>query len=119
VPLELLIVAGIVAVLAATPLATAWLDPSLVMAAGAAVILLGMGTGVPVGAWYHLLLYRRRRRVAGGLEGWWIAPHRFHALLPEADRRLLDRWFAAGAFLFAVTLAGCGLLFLGLVASLR
>jgi len=84
---------------------------------GVILITVGLFVGVPIGFRYHLLLFRRRKMFGEGMRRWWLSPQRYHGSLPEKDRKLLDRWFLAGALFFSVAMLGCGLVFVGLMIS--
>lgn len=81
---------------------------------GFMLIILGLLFGVPVGFYYHLLLFQRRRLIGQRLKNWWIYPQRYHKHLPEEEQRVLNRWFWIGAIFFNLSIVGCGLVFISL-----
>jgi len=84
---------------------------------GAGLAALGMLVGVPAGLLYHVLL-RARLSEHGRLEPrWWLRPVAQHALLDEAALRRIRPAFFVGGAGFLVTLLGCLVVVLGIVAS--
>lgn len=74
---------------------------------GAAMILLGMGFGVPMGFMYHVRLYRALRVRGPLVRRWWLHPSRLHDQLLPAERARVMRPFYAGAVGWVIAVAGC------------
>lgn len=73
---------------------------------GAGLGTLGASFGVPAGLIYHARLWRSLRRNGKSTAGFWLRPMALHAELDEADRAMIQRWFAIGAVGFGVTMLG-------------
>lgn len=112
-PLEIWIVASILALFFTISLMS-YFSAAIIMTTGTTFIALGLILGIPIGFYYHLLLFQRKKLLGRELKGWWISPRRYHEYLPEKERRILDRWFWIGAVFFNIAMTGCGLVVLGL-----
>ena len=112
-PLEVWIVASILVLFFSISLLS-YFSGTIILAAGITFIVIGLILGVPIGVYYHLLLFQRIKLLGRELKGWWISPHRYHESLPEKERRILSRWFWIGAVFFNITMIGCELVFIGL-----
>ena len=112
-PFEIWIVASILVLFFSISLLS-YFSGTIILAAGIALIVIGLILGVPIGFYYHLLLFQRIKLLGRELKGWWISPHRYHEYFPEKERRLLSRWFWIGAVFFNIAMIGCGLVFIGL-----
>ena len=111
--LELLIVAALVAgVVLVAVLPWSWL-----LVVGTATTGVGLAFGVATGFWYHVALARALSPVNGLTPRWWLRPVPLHERLDAAGRQRVLPWFYAGAAGFMVTVAGMGLMALGLAAS--
>ncbi|MEK7851311.1 MAG: hypothetical protein AAB275_05470 [Deltaproteobacteria bacterium] len=113
VPLEIWIVASILVLFFAVSLLSCF-SGAIILAAGVTLIAIGLILGVPIGFYYHLLLFQRKKLLGLELKGWWISPRRYHEYLPEKERRILNRWFWIGAVFFNIAMIGCGLVFIWL-----
>jgi hypothetical protein len=109
---ELLIVLALVACFVAGSI-IAWTS---LLTAGAVATGVGLLFGVPTGFWYHVVLARAVAASAYTPE-LWLRPVSLHDRLDEPGRRRVMPWFYAGAVGFVVTVAGLGLLTLGLAVG--
>src|SRR4030065_406454 len=112
-PFEIWIVASILVLFFSISLLS-YFSGTIILAAEVIFIVIGLTLGVPIGAYYHLLLFQRIKLLGRELKGWWISPRTYHAYLPEKERRILNRWFWIGAVFFNIAMIGCGLVFIGL-----
>lgn len=113
-PLEVWIVGSILALFFSIFLLSYFFSGTIILTAGVTSLVIGLILGVPIGFYYHLLLFQRKKLLGRELKGWWIYPHRYHEYLPEKERRILNRWFWVGAVFFNIAMIGCGLVFIGL-----
>lgn len=113
--IEALLVLGAVLALAALGLLGPLVPTAWWLAGGVACTAFGLALGVPTGFWYHVRL-RACLRARGELPPrWWLRPVALHGRLRAAERPEVLRWFFAGGVGFVLTLAGCGLVVLGVV----
>jgi hypothetical protein len=111
---ETLIVLGLVlGVVIVAVMPTAWL-----LVAGAVTTAVGLVFGVATGFWYHVALARTLAPLGALTPRWWLRPVPLHVRLDQAGRERVLPWFYAGAVGFAITVAGMGLITLGIAASL-
>jgi len=103
---EIAVVAIVLAVLAAlvlTPVAVAVIG-------GAALVVLGLGVGIPAGISYHVRLHRILSNKGALDRYWWVNPTGRHKLLEQGEMELFARPFYIGA-------AGCALALFGSLAA--
>lgn len=113
---ELLIAASVVLVLLGLSLGSALAGYGLLLGLGAVAAMVGLAVGVLVGIGYHSALYQTLGRRGLLPSGWWWRPTSFHPLLRAEERSVVMRWFYAGVGSVALSLGGCVLLLLGLLA---
>ena len=78
----------------------------LLMAGGFLCLGVGISIGFPVGAWYHVLLYRALLTLGPVPPRWWLSPSDYHSHLPEQHMHTIRPWYLVGAASFACALAG-------------
>ena len=99
---EIAVVAFVLAVLAALVL----IPIGVAVFGGAALVVLGLGVGVPAGIAYHVQL-RRLLSKKGALDRyWWVNPTGRHKHLDEAEVKSFARPFYVGAAGWAVAVFG-------------
>lgn len=118
IPLEILIVASIL-VLFFVFFLLPYINSIILLTIGVTLIILGLLFGVPIGFYYHILLFQRRRLIDHSLKYWWISPQRNHKYLPGKDQEVLNRWFWIGAIFFNLSIIGCVLVFISLFMDNR
>ncbi|MSP59615.1 MAG: hypothetical protein EXR72_04595 [Myxococcales bacterium] len=112
---EILIVLGIGALLAACASIYAWFGWTMAFGLSLGLIVFGLAVGVPAGALYHLLLYRRLRARGVLPRRWWLQPLSHHDLLASGERFAVLFWCYLGGLGFVLSIAGCLLLVIGVV----
>ena len=110
---ELGIVAALLGGLLALPALITWLPWEATFGLGVALVLLGMGVGVPAGALYHVRLYR----VVKPSGRWWLRPTALHPQITDAARPRVMSAFKVGAVGFVVAIVGCALIAMGALRS--
>jgi hypothetical protein len=81
-------------------------DPELLIWTGLSLVAVGFAFGLPMGAVYHVALYRALRRVDALPRQWWLRPTSLHDRIPACDRGWVLGWCYAGALGFLVILVG-------------
>ena len=118
IPLEILIVVLILLIFLVLSLFS-YINGITLLSVGLILIIIGLFFGVPVGLYYHFLLFQRRGEFGTVLKGWWISPKKYHKYLPIQDQSVLNRWFWIGAIFFNLSIAGCVLVFISLFVNNR
>ncbi len=70
------------------------------------VLALGLLIGIPMGWWYHVVLYRTLASRMALPFRWWRNPVELHPLLRPEEYRLVRPWLVTGALGFALCLTG-------------
>lgn len=114
---ELGLVLLLIGLLVAAPWLLALAPWEVTFGIGVALIVLGMGIGVPAGAMYHWRLWQATVRGQPPAPRWWLKPTGLHERLrPSAKARVL-RWFYVGALGFVIAVLGCALTGIGVLRS--
>ncbi len=80
--------------------------PQLMTELGLWTLLVGLGTGLPTGFWYHVLLYRLLARKTTVPAGWWWSPSDLHRQLAREEVARIKPWFLMGGVGFILSLTG-------------
>lgn len=110
---EVSVVLGLVAAIFVVAVVPWW----WLLAAGAVTTAVGLAFGVSTGFWYHVALARALAPAGALTPRWWLRPVPLNARLDDTGRQRVMPWFYAGAVGFVITVAGIGLIALGLAAS--
>ncbi|ACY14905.1 hypothetical protein [Haliangium ochraceum] len=114
---ELALVTAIVLALVGVGALLFWVPWAALATAGAVLAVVGVLGGLPSALLYHLRL-RRVLLDTGALPArWWLHPTPHHQRIDDARRRWVLVPFYLGAAGFALILAGCGLLAVGVWRS--
>jgi hypothetical protein len=111
--IELAVILALMVGLIGAPALMAVAPWEVTFSAGLAMVALGMGLGVPAGAYYHYKLWRALKPT--GL--WWLHPTGLHKALSTEDRPGVMRWMKIGGALWAVAILGCVIATVGAVRS--
>jgi len=115
---EIAITAAIVAAIFAAGALLSWVPWRVSLVAGAWLVAVGLGAGVPAGAVYHALL-RRALLARGALpKGWIWRPIGLNRELTTAERRRVMPWCWIGGAGFFAVVAGQLLVVAGMGAAL-
>ena len=82
---------------------------------GLVLVGAGLAIGMPMGFWYHVLLYRALAPRSQLSRRWWINPVAHHPRLTEDEREPVMRWFYISASTFSLCVAGCAIVVLAVV----
>jgi hypothetical protein len=112
---ELRLVVVLVVALIGVPTLLAVASWDIVFVIGLALVLVGMGVGVPAGVVYHAKLWRALAPRGALGRTWWLRPTAFHGALEAGERPGVMRWFYIGAVSWVLAVAGCVIAALGAV----
>ncbi len=104
--LEVLLVPASLMVIGLISLLTVVVTPPRMVELGLWALALGLLIGVPMGWWYHLVLYRTLASRMPLPSRWWRKPVELHPLLAPEEYRRVRPWFMAGALGFVLCLTG-------------
>jgi len=107
---EILIAAGIFALLAGVALALQLADPLSMLYLGAILVVGGLAFSTPFAIVYHWKLYRVLGPRGELDKRWLLNPTGQHKHLRDSDRPRVMPWFYAGAFGWGVCVIGCAVL---------
>jgi hypothetical protein len=105
--LETLLVFGLIGLLVALGSLAALASLKVVFVLGLVCIGLGMGVGMPAGAYYRVKLYQLLRPKGSLDSRFWLQPTRFHSLLDASEWRRVAPWFYLGGAGFGLIVLGC------------
>ena len=105
--LEIALVLGTLAALAAGAGAWTALAPDELLVGGLWIVVGGLAFGLPTGLVYHVELRRSLLRAGDLPARWWLHPTSLHGRVPRADRPRVLAWCRAGAFGCALAFVGC------------
>jgi hypothetical protein len=111
--IEVLVILALVGGLVGAPALMAWAPWEITFGTGLMLVVVGMGLGVPAGAYYHYRLWRALKPT--GL--WWLHPTALHGDLSKADRPPVMRWMKIGGAMFGVAILGCLIAAVGAVRA--
>ena len=100
-----LVLAALASVGLVVLLATLLTPPVMIMLA-LGVLLLGLAVGVPIGFWYHVMLYRLVSRKIPVPRRWWLSPSGLHVHLTDAEQRRIKPWNRLGGIGFVLSVVG-------------
>jgi len=104
--LEVLLVLASLVVIGLTGLLAVVVTPPRMVELGLWALALGLLIGIPMGWWYHVVLYRTLSSRMALPSRWWQKPVDLHPLLRPDEYRRVRPWFVAGALGFALCLTG-------------
>lgn len=117
--IEILLVLAVLGSLGGGAALMQWASATQLLVAGAALLLAGLGFGVPAGLLYHVALHRALWSQGRLPPGWWLRPTRLHDELAAEDRFRVLAWCWIGAAGFLVTMLGCVVATLGAARLLQ
>lgn len=112
---EIGIVLTILSVMAVSVLSHYFLPVEILLKFGFALTGLGLILGLPTGFYYHIFLYKILKKRINLPYFWWFSPLKYHAYLVKYEFKRLKIWFQIGALGFFISVAGCFIVFLGLL----
>lgn len=116
--IEMLLIAGVLAVIGGVTALFALVPWYLLFGAGVGLIGLGLLIGVPTGFWFHVLLRRVMRERGLQVPRWWLRPMSVYEQLSLGDRRRVSAWLYAGGAGFVLAMCGCAMFAVGALRSL-
>lgn len=104
--LETVLVLGILVLLAAFAVIASAITPQTMMMLGFWGLATGLAVGLPMGCWYHLVLYRAVSRQMPMPRRWWLSPAELHVHLPQEELAAIRPWFLLGGIGFMISFVG-------------
>lgn len=104
--LEVLLVLASLVVIGLTGLLAVVVTPPRMVELRLWALALGLLIGIPMGWWYHVVLYRTLSSRMALPSRWWQKPVDLHPLLRPDEYSRVRPWFVARALGFALCLTG-------------